>query len=224
MLLFFALQQTPFYANAQTTENTGWLVLQYEQKLSEKVSAAADIQWRSSHAFTYLQTILIRPYLSYAINDKQAVAAGYTYFGTWEREEGKKVFELEHRIWQHFQLEGKVKQVEVTNRLRLEQRFLKDAVFAQRLRYYIRGQLPIVANKNFTKGLFLGLQDEIFLNIQNRKAVNNSFFDQNRAFTGLGYRFNEVIDIEAGYMYRYQVEEVNKVHNHLFQLKVDTKF
>jgi len=33
---------------------------------------------------------------------------------------------------------------------------------------------------SFYQGVFVALQDEIFMNIQNKNNINNSFFDQNR--------------------------------------------
>ncbi len=60
----------------------------------------------------------------------------------------------------------------------------------------------------FSKGWYAGIQNEVFLNAQNKENINDSFFDQNRVYAGLGYRFSKKIDLEAGYMYRYQVEEI----------------
>ena len=211
---------------AQTSTTNGWIVSSHEQKLSKKWSLLSDFQLRSADHFRYVETALIRPAIQYKIADEKSAAFGYAYVGSWEREGAERSFEIEHRVWQQFVLESKLSKTEVTNRLRLEQRFLqteKDFDFAQRLRYYLRFQIPFSSGTEFKRGAFLGLQNEIFFNIHNKEAVNNRLFDQNRALAGIGFRFSEALDVEAGYLFRYQIEE-ERLRNHILQLTAITSF
>ena len=77
-------------------------------------------------------------------------------------------------------------QVSLQNRFRLEQRFIErqiDDIFSQRLRYFARLIVPLAKKEAaFSKGVFAALQNEIFFNIQNKDKLNNSVFDQNRAY------------------------------------------
>ena len=210
----------------QTSTTNGWFVSSHKQKISEKWTLLSDLQLRSADQFNYLATLLIRPAIQYKIADKKSAALGYAYLGNWEREGSERSFEIEHRVWQQFVLESKLSKTEITNRLRLEQRFLQGENcfdFTQRLRYYFRFQVPFSSGTEFKRGAFLGLQNEIFFNIQNKEAVNNRFFDQNRAFAGIGFRFSEALDVEAGYLFRYQIEE-EKLRNHILQLTATTSF
>ena len=71
-----------------------------------------------------------------------------------------------------------IRKIPVVNRFRLEQRFIETNttnIFSQRLRYFARAVIPFqkqVTNK-FSKGAFFALQEEIFLNLQNKELLNN---------------------------------------------------
>ena len=61
-----------------------------------------------------------------------------------------------------------------------------------RLRYFLSAQVPLT--KKTDKGLYLSAYNEIFIN------TKNQLFDRNRIYSGLGYRINKNIRVEAGYM------------------------
>ncbi|MBD0351761.1 MAG: DUF2490 domain-containing protein, partial [Flavisolibacter sp.] len=91
------------------------------------------------------------------------------------------------------------------------------------LRYFIRNIVPLTKltkDASFSKGFFFALQDEVFGNVGNTKAVNGKFFDQNRLYGAFGYRLPYKIDVEAGYMHQYISTVSNHVNNHIVQLAV----
>jgi hypothetical protein len=90
--------------------------------------------------------------------------------------------------------------------------------FAQRLRYFVRAIYPLKKSTAFTKGSFISLQNELFLNIGNTDAVNGKFFDQNRAYGSIGYRFSPVFDLEIGYMNQYISGRSSNISNNILQL------
>jgi len=51
----------------------------------------------------------------------------------------------------------------------------------------------------FTQGFFAALQNEVFVNIGDPSPVNGKFFDQNRAYLAVGYRWSRQFDLEMGY-------------------------
>ena len=51
--------------------------------------------------------------------------------------------------------------------------------------------------------MFSALQNEVFLNVGDKSAVNGKVFDQNRFYLALGYRLSAEFDIEAGYLNQY---------------------
>jgi hypothetical protein len=210
----------------QTSEKNLWLFWSSQVKLSPKFALTSDVQVRSADKSQFVNTILLRPGIQFSISESQSATIGYVYFGTWDEENGKRLFDGEHRVYEEYLLNLKAAKVELTNRLRLEQRFFqnKSKDFAQRFRYYFRAAIPLVNTRVFDKGLFLAFQDEIFLNVQNKQNVNNNFFVQNRTYAGIGYRLSKKMELELGYMYRYQVEEDNNLNNHILQLTLTTEF
>jgi hypothetical protein len=72
--------------------------------------------------------------------------------------------------------------------------------------------------------MFAALQNELFFNVQNKKQLNGSLFDQNRAYLALGYRVSKSFDIEAGYLNQaIKGANANTVNN-VAQLALYTRF
>lgn len=218
---------TTFFAAYSQTENAGWFFLSHTQKLSSKFDLLADVQLRSADQFDYLNTLLLRGALSYNFNKKHSVALGYAYKGDWMHEDGERTYSPENRVYQQYLHNFKAGRVEMNFRARLEQRFVKeDGVvdFSQRTRAFLSAQIPLVADTGFTKGLYTGIQNEIFLNVQHKDRVNNSLFDQNRSFVSFGYRWSKAIDTEFGYMYWYQKKMEGSTKTNVWQVMVTTSF
>jgi hypothetical protein len=93
------------------------------------------------------------------------------------------------------------------------------------LRYYIRSQIPLVkVADSFNKGLYMALQNELFVNVQHKQRAGNSFLDQNRSYISFGYRLNKKIDAELSYQYIYSKDQEGNLRNNVFQLAVYTDF
>jgi len=177
-------------------------------EIFKKFSLTSDVQFRSSDDWGYIRNVLIRPGLTYYINSKSNATVGYAFIGSYNRLDGAAKNALtENRIWEQYIYNMKFGRVSLQNRFRLEQRFIErqtDDVFSQRLRYFARAIIPLTKQQTaFNKGVFAALQDEIFLNIQNKDQLNNSVFDQNRVYGAIGYRFSPKFDLEAGYLNQY---------------------
>ena len=71
-------------------------------------------------------------------------------------------------------------------------------LFANRFRYFNRAIISLKKQKPFVKGAFAAVQNEVFLNIGDKSAVNGKFFDQNRLYLAAGYRFSPKFDGEIG--------------------------
>lgn len=214
-------------ANAQLRETQGWFFLTHTQKLSSKFDLLADVQLRSADKFDYLTTLLLRGGLSYNFDKHHSAALGYVYKGDWEHEDNGVVsYTLENRLFEQYLFKFKLKRTELTTRARLEQRWIKEeqADFSQRARAFLSVQVPLIADNGFTRGVYVTLQNELFVNVQHKERVNNSFFDQNRAFTAIGYRWNRKIDSEVGYMYWFQKEQDADYRRNVIQLMITTNF
>ena len=209
---------------AQTKqENSGWLFLLNSTKFSEKWGMHLDVQVRSTDNWGAVKNVLFRPGITYFIDKQQNVTAGYLLAST---DLGATTL-IEQRIWEQYILTHKINSVFTTHRFRLEQRFLDQPNdnFAQRLRYFIRLIKPLQKTEQaFTKGAFLALQNEVFLNIQNKERINNNLFDQNRLYLAGGYRFSKKMDLEAGYLNQAIKGKTRNTVNNIVQLALYTRF
>ncbi len=139
-------------------------------------------------------------------------------------------FAPEHDIWEQLQFTHSPSHIILSNRLRLEQRFISKFVvqdnafhnngyvFANRFRYAVKSTFPMNGQNNFHKGMYVVLQNEVFINVADNSNVNGNTFDQNRVTLGIGCRFNKNLDVDFGYMNQYIKGRNNGfTNNHILQ-------
>ena len=217
---------------AQENRFSGWAALFNSQRFSPKWGVSFDAQFRSASHYDYLQNILLRPSVNYYFDKNKMAALGYSYIATNGRAAGgAKTFRPESRIWEQLIINTKIgKTSTLQHRFRLEQRYVgnttnkNDHYFAQRLRYFARAVVPFKKDSTFSKGPFLGLQNEVFVNVQNKNRVNKHFFDQNRAYVAVGYRLHKRADVEFGYLNQYVKQAETYFFNHVLQAAIYTRF
>lgn len=216
---------------AQTIQqNSGWLFLMNTTKINEKWGIHLDIQLRTADNWEQLRNSMFRPGLTYYINNKNEVTLGYLLNDTFTQSVGASDNRLtEHRIWQQYIYKHKISTILTSHRFRTEQRFIErngmDDLFSQRFRYFLRFIVPLrKEQQNFEKGPFVALQNELFLNLQNKDKLNGHVFDQNRAYAAAGYRLSKKIDLEAGYLNQTSKGLNSSTMNHVIQLALYTRF
>jgi hypothetical protein len=219
------------FTKAQTlNEKSGWLFLMNTTKINKHWGTHLDVQFRTQDEWDGLRNFLFRPGITYSINDKNEVTLGYLLNETFLRLDGTSDNQrTEHRIWQQYIYKHKISSLLASHRFRTEQRFMEknstSNIFSQRFRYFLRLMLPLTKNQqSFETGPFMALQNEVFLNVQNKDELNGHVFDQNRAYGALGYRISKKIDIEAGYMNQATKGASSSVANHILQFAVYTRF
>jgi hypothetical protein len=216
---------------AQENRFSGWAALFHSQKFSPKWGMSFDGQFRSANHYDYLQNILLRPSVNYYFDNNKMAALGYAYIATNGRAGSMETYRPESRIWEQLTINTKLsKNTTLQHRFRLEQRFVgnttakTDHYFSQRLRYFARAVVPFKRDSVFSKGPFLGLQNEVFVNVHNNHKVNKHFFDQNRAYVALGYRLHKKADVEFGYMNQFVQHISSSYFNHILQAAIYTRF
>ncbi len=197
-----------------TDKNTiGWFNNFTNIKFSKKWSGHLEYQWRREAFIKNWQQSLFRTGINYQVNDKLVIRFGYAWVETFSYGEiplqaaGKRF--PEHRIYQMVTLSDKSKNIELSHRFMLEQRWVgrytnialtkpDDFLFLNRLRYMYRMQKAIGKKTIEDKTAYAGIYDEIFIGFG--KNVNENVFDQNRLAILLGYRFNKKLRIEGGFL------------------------
>ena len=227
LLLFFFLSNNSSFA--QNKEESAWISLSSNYKFSAKWGAYLDVQIRSSDHYSYLRQVIIRPGIAYHFNKNQTSIVGYSRSDNYVQTAGfPNNHTIENRFWEQFAQQHKIKKLFVTQRVRLEQRFLEvneKVVYSQRFRYYTRFLLPLKKyDVKFEQGPYLAAQNEIYLNIQNKEKMNNHLVDQNRTNLIVGNRFNSNLDIELSFLNQYVVGLKTNTINRVAQLGVITRF
>lgn len=68
------------------------------------------------------------------------------------------------------------------------------------------------------------LQNEAFLNVQNKENLTGHIFDQNRLLVAEGYRVSQKLDMEIGYLNIFSAKRIDFEDSNVLQLSLSTKF
>ncbi|MEI9942775.1 MAG: DUF2490 domain-containing protein [Chitinophagaceae bacterium] len=215
LLFLLIVSASLFYNSHAQSQFTGWVSSFNTFKTGKKISIHNDIQWRSTDGIKQMQTFLFRVGMNVHLKKNLIVTAGYAFTSNRRTISGINDYLPEHRIWEQLIVTHKLKNIFTTHRFRIEQRFISQKiavnnqlennghVYANRFRYFFRNILPFKKQTSFQKGVFVALQDEVFVNFGNTAGVNGEFFDQNRFYVAAGYRISPKADIEIGYINQY---------------------
>jgi Protein of unknown function (DUF2490) len=170
----------------------------------------------NDHFVNEVHATLFRIGYIYYLNDHAKLTVGYAHQTQYGHDGAPDV--PEHRPWQQIQWIEKKNGFNMMQWVRLEQRFrgkveenelTGDYNFNFRIRYNMAFTIPLKGKKIEPKTPFIFLNNEVFINFG--ENIVNNYFDQNRAFAGLGYQFTEHINAHLGYMYIFQqLPEGNK--------------
>ncbi|MEO8887671.1 MAG: DUF2490 domain-containing protein [Mucilaginibacter sp.] len=228
-LLFILLLLFPALSFAQTVEHSMWSSFFNTTKFNNKWEMQYDMQFRSSNNVTFLKYTLFRPALLYGLDKNfiNTIGLGYVLNDTYTHTSKPNV--TEHDIYEQFIHKQYVGAIAITHRFRVEQRFIErpgnSDLFSQRFKYFIRAIIPLAKQKStFKNGMYTALQNEIFVNLQNKDQLNGSMFDQNRAAAAIGYRFSTKFDMEVGYLNQFTKNATGSVSNNAAQLTFYTRF
>ncbi len=192
--LFVISNQILFAQNDGQQDLGAWAMLFTNNRISEKMSIHAEVQYRNYEIGKNFNQLLLRTALNYNLYDNATVSIGYgniTTDGTFEEPQGEENT-TEHRIYEQFVLRNSLGKLKFSHRYRLEQRFINNPVLGtdtqHRARYFLRLTHPL------GKSIYATAYNEVFLNLQ------GNTFSQNRLYGALGYTFNKKIRGELGFL------------------------
>jgi hypothetical protein len=218
---FFLLISFVFFCVMSKAQNTrindyntiGWFSYSGTVKLNSKWGIHTEYQWRRDNLVTTWQQSLLRLGINYQLHPKLQLRIGYAWaetyaYGDIPLQSFGKTF-TEHRSYQMATITDKLGWLDLTHRFLLEQRWIgrfnsaasvteDDFFFVNRLRYLYRMQLPLLGNTVDSKEPYLAAYNEIIIGFG--KNIAENIFDQNRIGLLLGYKFNNLVRVEAGYI------------------------
>jgi hypothetical protein len=215
ILVIFTLLTTFVFAQNRIKDNhsIAWAGIFTTTKFNDKWSWHAEYQIRRVDGIKTPQQNLFRTGLNYQPNKKLLFRVGYTNaetfpYGAYPLNALGKIFS-DNRAFEMISINDKINMIDMTHRFMLEQRFVSkyssasltkedDYSFANRIRYMFRLQVPLQKKPTSTHAPYLTMYDEIFIGFG--KNVGENVFDQNRIGILFGYKFNDLIKLEGGYL------------------------
>jgi len=203
------------YSQAKHTQHVNqiWLGYLNQTRFSNKWEMWLDLHLRTKEEFfdNFSQSI-IRPGITYYLNEDTKLTAGYAYVSNYPADSHKNVTQPEHRPWQQIQWYNRYAKIRTMQWFRLEERFrrkiLNDSELASgynfnyRMRYDFSLQAPLSKKKFEPHSFMFVVNDEVHVNFG--KQIVYNYFDQNRFFVGFGYLTNKTDRLQAGYMNLFQ--------------------
>ncbi len=195
---FIGIIQISSYS--QSNDVGTWFVYFGNQKINDKWNVQSDFQYRDYRFLGYRNQFLARGGLGYNLKPQNHnLLLGFAYIATdtYDEFDINTSTKIEKRIYQQYLYKNKLGSNLLTHRFRFEERFLPNE-FGLRVRYFISLQKPL-GNKNMArKATYFSAYNELFVNI------NETQFDRNRLYAGVGFSMNESIRVETGYMIQTQ--------------------
>ncbi|QQX76735.1 MULTISPECIES: DUF2490 domain-containing protein [Aequorivita] len=194
--LFLLMLLLPFSSIAQDSNFGNWIIYFGNKKIDNKWNWHHEVQYRNYNAIGDLEQLLLRTGFGYNLtenNNNLLLGYGYILSENYIANTDEKNSINEHRIYQQFITRQKIARVGVQHRYRFEQRFVEDD-FKLRFRYFLGLNVPLNNAELIEKTIYLSAYNEIFLN------TKNTVFDRNRLYSGLGYKLNNSLKFEIGYM------------------------
>ncbi|WP_303673847.1 DUF2490 domain-containing protein [Vampirovibrio chlorellavorus] len=162
--------------------------------------------------------LILRTAVGWQLSQRVSVWQGYAWAPVFE-----PINVNEHRLHQQVNIQGKIRRLQLTNRTRLEERWIEnnDGRVSIRLRHMVRGMYPLDAKERW----FLVVSDEAFVTL---KGVSNgpaAGFDQNRLFVGVSRKLSPSVNAELGYLnqFNYSRDPVPDRMNHAILLGLNVQ-
>jgi hypothetical protein len=184
---------------------------------NRKVQGYFEVQPRVSllgeHRPGPVAVLLVRPAIGYQLTKNFSVWQGYAWVPTFHPQMTE-----ESRIFQQLLLHNRIKKLSLTNRVRLEERFIQGAGGTSvRGRHMLRGSIPIADSEKWSWVAY----NELFINLNSTPQGPLAGFDQNRTFVGINRKLNRHTNMEAGYMANYvNYRDVDRF-NHIILLTLN---
>ena len=191
----------------------GWYMVFFSKDLAEsRLGFQGDVQYRTWDGSGDLEQLLLRGGVTYrpdALPGKYTLGLANITSGQFG---DSKQTRTENRTYQEALISQNVaERVYLKHRMRLEQRWVNGQDFRTRFRYALFANVPLNQPDLSPGAWYLALYNEIFINgernIGDGKEVD--YYDRNRFYAALGYRFSNAGQIQAGYMQQH-TNAVNK--------------
>ena len=186
----------PGFCFAQDSNFGDWIIYFGNKKIDNIWNWHHEVQYRNYNAIGDLEQLLLRTGIGYNLsenNNNLLLGYGFIRSENYIGASDEKVVVNEHRIYQQFITRQRFSGISFQHRYRFEQRWV-ESDFRLRFRYFLSLNVPLNSRKVENGTIYLSAYNEIFLNTE------GNTFDRNRLYGGLGYKLNDLLKFEIGYM------------------------
>ena len=194
--LLIVLMLMPLSLFAQKSDVGNWFIYFGNKKINDRVNWHHEVQYRNFNFVGDIEQLLLRTGIGYNLtenNNNLLLGYGFIYSEPYIAGTDEKRNFNEHRVYQQFITKQSFGRLSLQHRYRFEQRMVEDDL-KLRLRYFMSCNVALNNKKMENKTWYLSAYNEIFINPQ------QNYFDRNRLYGGIGYKFSDLVRSEVGFM------------------------
>ena len=195
VLLILAL---PVTLPAQPGKLGGWHIANVNYHATKHVYLYADAQTHSEQLTGDFYYYELKAGITYKFPKNNSISFGAGDYRTYSSTGNFKspLAVNEFRMWEQFALNHNISRIKIEHRFGIEQRWI-NGIYRGRFRYRVNPVLPLNHAAITPHTLYATAYDEIFF------ISNPPYFDRNRIFGGLGYRFTKLYTLQLGFIRQY---------------------
>jgi hypothetical protein len=193
--VFLLIVLLPIVGYGQDNPTGNWFIYFGNKKINNQWNWHHEVQYRNFNFIGDIEQLLLRTGIGYNLSENNNnVHLGYAFiYNEPYLDNSNKIAFSEHRIYQQFISLQVFDRVSLQHRYRFEQRILPEDL-KLRLRYFLAINVALNEKSMMDRTLYISAYNEIFMN------TDNSYFDRNRLYGGIGYRFNKFVRTELGFL------------------------
>ncbi len=213
VLLCFAILFTST-TPAQAQKPLGsWNILNLKLNLTKHWSIWTEGQLRSIQFYDEFFYYEAKGGITVSLKDHVALTGGVGHYATYTLG-GNFVEPLtttETRTWLQIAMDHTWDRFIIEHRYRIEQRHLSTG-YKNRFRYRLNATIPINHKEVSPKTLYAYIGDEVFF------TDKTPFYERNRFYGGLGYKFSSRIALQSGYMRQFDYKLTSTTSRNFLQV------
>ena len=210
-------------------DNGAWLGLYTTYWFSKKWGYYGEYHVRRADFVNRMSKLYMRFGVNYKVDTNLRLTVGVVNRFTWSDYPESPLEERvvpEYRFWEQALFTAKYFGLKFVHQLRVEQRWKRSTQIADptyyyynRFRYKILAYGPIFGPLLETGSLFFCFYNEIFM--QQGEKVEFNYYEDNRAYAGLGYGLTDSVHLHVGYMKSFGQLDAFRFRNHdIFRLSI----
>jgi Protein of unknown function (DUF2490) len=189
-------------------QNHFWWSINSTVKVYKQWSIVGDLHIRRTNYLKNNNFYYTRIGAAYAINKNLSVSLAGGHMWLANKTAVTELFVNENRLVEQVQLVQPLGKIQLSQRLRVEQRWIQKVInnelsdeyrYSTRYRYQLALNIPVSSNKYIPT---IAMSDELMLQTGKDIVYNN--FDQNRLFAGIKQQITPSLAFDFGYMHVYQ--------------------